>query len=165
MTVRPETIDRFRGDQAGAALVRVEPARGSTPRERGAWMAVGPRRRHRHHRRRPARVHGDRRRPGHARPRRATRTTLDIPLGPEIGQCCGGRTLLSVARLDADGWAAPAHHRRGRAPRAARGPHLRRRPRRPRAGRGAGAPAAAPGPRRQPRRGAAPQRRRASTRC
>ena len=33
-------------------------------------------------------------------------TSLDIPLGPEIGQCCGGRTLLSVARLDDPGWAA-----------------------------------------------------------
>ena len=32
--------------------------------------------------------------------------TLDIPLGPEIGQCCGGRTRLSVARLDAAGWEA-----------------------------------------------------------
>ena len=39
MTVRPEAIDRFRGDQGRAALVRVETARGSTPREAGAWMA------------------------------------------------------------------------------------------------------------------------------
>ena len=42
MTVRPEAIDRFRGDQGAAALVRVETARGSTPREAGAWMLVGP---------------------------------------------------------------------------------------------------------------------------
>ena len=42
MTVRPEALDRFRGDQATAALVRVETARGSTPREAGAWMVVGP---------------------------------------------------------------------------------------------------------------------------
>ena len=115
MTVRPETIDRFRGDQAAAALVRVEQARGSTPRESGAWMAVGP------HATigtigggqleymaidaaRAMLARGD------------DTTTLDIPLGPEIGQCCGGRTLLSVARLDADGWAdlrttAEAEHR------------------------------------------------------
>lgn len=32
--------------------------------------------------------------------------TMDVPLGPEIGQCCGGRTRLSVTRLDADGWTA-----------------------------------------------------------
>ena len=71
MTVRPETIDRFRGDQAAAALVRVEqrprldPARGRRLDGRSARSAT-----HRHHRRRPARVHGDRRRPRHARPRR-----------------------------------------------------------------------------------------------
>ncbi|SMD03079.1 xanthine dehydrogenase accessory protein XdhC [Rhizobium sp. RU36D] len=27
---------------------------------------------------------------------------LDIPLGPEIGQCCGGRTVLRFATVDAD---------------------------------------------------------------
>ena len=155
MTVRPETIDRFRGDQAAAALVRVEQARGSTPRESGAWMAVGAARHHRHHRRRPARVHGDRRRPGHACPRRRhddprhparprDRPVLRRP-HPALGRPARRRRL-----------GRPAHHRRGRAPRAARGPHLRRRPRRPRPRRGARPPAAAPGPRRQPSRGAAP---------
>jgi xanthine dehydrogenase accessory factor len=29
-----------------------------------------------------------------------TQAGLDIPLGPEIGQCCGGRMALSLARLD-----------------------------------------------------------------
>ena len=41
-------------------------------------------------------------------PRGGDRETLDIPLGPEIGQCCGGRTILSVARLDQAGWASLA---------------------------------------------------------
>jgi xanthine dehydrogenase accessory factor len=107
MTVRPEAIDRFRGAEGAAALVRVDEARGSTPRDRGAWMAVS----------RTAAIgtigggqleymaidaarallaRGD------------DTATLDIPLGPEIGQCCGGRTLLSVARLDATGWDALA---------------------------------------------------------
>lgn len=36
--------------------------------------------------------------------------TLDIPLGPEIGQCCGGRTLLSFRRLTAS--LADTLHRR-----------------------------------------------------
>jgi xanthine dehydrogenase accessory factor len=105
MTVRPETVDRFRGDQPAAALVRVEQARGSTPREAGAWMAVGP----------TATIGTigggqleymaiDAARAMLARGEDAT--TLDVPLGPEIGQCCGGRTLLSVARLDAPGWEA-----------------------------------------------------------
>jgi xanthine dehydrogenase accessory factor len=103
MTVRPELLDRFRGDQGAAALVRVTSARGSTPREAGAWMVVGPQA-----------VVGtigggqleymaiDAARAMLARG--ADRDTLDVPLGPEIGQCCGGRTLLAVTRLDAAGW-------------------------------------------------------------
>ena len=104
MTVRPETVDRFRGDQGSAALVRVDQARGSTPRDPGAWMAVGP----------SATIGTigggqleymaiDAARAMLARG--DDTTTLDVPLGPEIGQCCGGRILVSVARLDADGWA------------------------------------------------------------
>jgi xanthine dehydrogenase accessory factor len=41
---------------------------------------------------------------GHARRRLAgedVAETLDVPLGPEIGQCCGGRTLLSFRAIDA----------------------------------------------------------------
>jgi xanthine dehydrogenase accessory factor len=103
MPVHPDQIDRMRGDERHAALVRVESARGSTPRERGAWMVVT--------------AHGmvgtigggqleymalDAARAMLARGQDAE--TLDIPLGPEIGQCCGGRTLLSVKRLDLEGW-------------------------------------------------------------
>jgi xanthine dehydrogenase accessory factor len=104
MTVRPEALDRFRANAGAAALVRVDEARGSTPREPGAWMAVSP----------TATIGTigggqleymaiDAARAMLARGEDAQ--TLDIPLGPEIGQCCGGRTLLSVTRLDADGWA------------------------------------------------------------
>ncbi|TGQ40719.1 xanthine dehydrogenase accessory protein XdhC [Mesorhizobium sp. M00.F.Ca.ET.216.01.1.1] len=31
---------------------------------------------------------------------RVTRATLDIPLGPEIGQCCGGRVEISIRLVD-----------------------------------------------------------------
>ncbi|TJV80032.1 MAG: xanthine dehydrogenase accessory protein XdhC, partial [Mesorhizobium sp.] len=31
---------------------------------------------------------------------RDTRTTLDVPLGPEIGQCCGGRVEVSIRLVD-----------------------------------------------------------------
>ena len=105
MTVRPEAIDRFRGDQAVAALARVELARGSTPRESGAWMVVGPHST-------LGTVGGgqleymviDAARAMLARGQDAQ--TLDIPLGPEIGQCCGGRTVLALTQLGPDGWAA-----------------------------------------------------------
>lgn len=103
MTVRPELLDRFRGDQAVTALVTVETARGSTPREAGAWMVVGPQAT-------LGTVGGGQLEYMAIDAARAMlargddRQSLDIPLGPEIGQCCGGRTLLSVARLDATAW-------------------------------------------------------------
>lgn len=105
MTVRPGAVAAFR-DQGPAALVRVEQARGSTPRESGAWMVVAA----------GGATLGtigggqleymaiDAGRAMLARGSAAE--TLDVPLGPEIGQCCGGRTLLSIARLDPAGWAA-----------------------------------------------------------
>lgn len=103
MTVRAELLDRFRGDQAVAALATVETAKGSTPREAGAWMVIGPQAT-------LGTIGGgqleymviDAARAMLARG--ADRQDLDIPLGPEIGQCCGGRTVLSVARLDGARW-------------------------------------------------------------
>ena len=90
-----------------AALVEVSEAKGSTPREKGAWMLVSP-----------DRIFGtigggqlefmaiDR-----AREMLSTQSspqagglgaelTLDIPLGPEIGQCCGGRVGVSIKAVD-----------------------------------------------------------------
>jgi xanthine dehydrogenase accessory factor len=105
VSVRPELLDRFRGDQAAAALIRVETARGSTPRDVGAWMVVGPQAT-------LGTIGGGQLEYMAIDAARAMlgrggdRESLDIPLGPEIGQCCGGRTLLSVTRLDGRGWAA-----------------------------------------------------------
>lgn len=85
--------------------VRITRARGSTPRELGAEMMVGP-----------ATVTGtigggqmeymaiDRAR-AMLTSGEAT-TILDIPLGPEIGQCCGGRVELTLDRQPAT---PPAH--------------------------------------------------------
>lgn len=105
MTVRAELLDRFRGDQSTAALATVESAKGSTPREPGAWMVIGPQAT-------LGTIGGgqleymviDAARTMLARGDDAQ--DLDIPLGPEIGQCCGGRTVLSVRRLDGPGWDA-----------------------------------------------------------
>jgi xanthine dehydrogenase accessory factor len=103
MTLRPELLARFRGDQTEAALVSVESVRGSTPRNAGTWMVVGPQAT-------IGTIGGgqleymaiDAARAMLGRGR--DRESLDIPLGPEIGQCCGGRTQLSVSRLDSVGW-------------------------------------------------------------
>lgn len=100
-----ERIAHFLDSAGPAVLVRLAEVRGSAPREAGAWMLIAP-----------GRTHGTigggqleyiaideaRRllRDGKADAR------LDIPLGPEIGQCCGGRVVLSLRRLDAEGRAA-----------------------------------------------------------
>ncbi len=92
-------IRGFLGQSNAVAAVTVTLAKGSTPRDTDAWMLVSPNatfgtigggqleymaidtaR---------ALLAGDR-----------DRQTMDIPLGPEIGQCCGGRVTLQVARLD-----------------------------------------------------------------
>ena len=82
-----------------AILVDVAEAKGSTPREAGAFMLVAV-----------DALYGtigggqleflaiD-----HARRMLESgeqSASLDVPLGPEIGQCCGGRTVLVFTRLD-----------------------------------------------------------------
>lgn len=124
-----------------AALIEVAEAKGSTPREEGAWMLVAPTTIFGtigggqleflaigKAREMLAGPHpplcgegGPKGRVGVAEqgdqslppPRSATRidpphkgeggasAILDIPLGPEIGQCCGGRVALSIRPLDA----------------------------------------------------------------
>ncbi len=84
----------------GIVLVRIEAAEGSTPREAGACMAVSP-----------AAIAGtigggqlefhciDLAR--HMLSEAAEDQLLDIPLGPQMGQCCGGRVRVSLHRLAA----------------------------------------------------------------
>jgi xanthine dehydrogenase accessory factor len=99
-------LSRFLDAASDAALVEVAEALGSTPREAGAWMLVS-------HERTFGTIGGgqlefmaiDR-----ARALLGAKVdqagaphgpeTLDVPLGPEIGQCCGGRVLVSVRHLD-----------------------------------------------------------------
>lgn len=101
MAFGPPEIDAFL-KTGPTALVRVDTARGSTPREAGAWMLVssdgllGT-------------IGGGQLEYMAIDAARAMLTagedaqTLDIPLGPEIGQCCGGRVTIAVTRIDAAG--------------------------------------------------------------
>lgn len=93
------TLPAFLAAHPDAILVEVVEAKGSTPREAGTlmmvaetalWGTIGG---------------------GHlefmaidcARGMMAgetAQTELDVPLGPEIGQCCGGRVRLSLRRID-----------------------------------------------------------------
>ncbi|MBV2184179.1 MAG: xanthine dehydrogenase accessory protein XdhC [Rhizobium sp.] len=101
----PPSLPHFLAIHPDAILVEVAEAKGSTPREAGAFMVVAT-----------DALHGtigggqleflaiD-----HARRMLLSgeqSAVLDVPLGPEIGQCCGGRAGLALTRLDATARAA-----------------------------------------------------------
>jgi xanthine dehydrogenase accessory factor len=95
--MRSADLDVFLADHPRAIVAELASVRGSSPREPGTFMVIAP--------------------DGllgtigggaleHmviARARKAMRGMLDVPLGPEIGQCCGGRAVVmlrAVARAD-----------------------------------------------------------------
>jgi xanthine dehydrogenase accessory factor len=92
-------LKAFLDASPAVAQVEVAEARGSTPREKGAWMLVSP-----------EKIFGtigggqlefmaiDEARALLAGVK--TPTLLDIPLGPEIGQCCGGRVEIAIRPVD-----------------------------------------------------------------
>jgi xanthine dehydrogenase accessory factor len=101
MTSSAANLRAFLDAAPAVALVEVAEARGSTPREKGAWMLVSP-----------TAIFGtigggqlefmaiDKARQA-LRGKQANRAlTLDIPLGPEIGQCCGGRVEVAISLVD-----------------------------------------------------------------
>jgi xanthine dehydrogenase accessory factor len=103
MTTLANSLSDFLAAHPNTALVEVSSAKGSTPRDKGAWMLVAPKR-----------IFGtigggqleymaiDKARQMLRTPtfRKMGAVLLDIPLGPEIGQCCGGRVGLSVRMVD-----------------------------------------------------------------
>lgn len=93
------TLPAFIAANPAAVLVEVTETKGSTPREAGTmmlvsatslWGTIGG-----GHLEFLAIEHARRRLSGEE-----VTDTLDVPLGPEIGQCCGGRTLLSFRMID-----------------------------------------------------------------
>lgn len=92
-------LEAFLAVRPELALVRVREAKGSTPREAGTWMLVGQ----------DAifgTIGGGQLEFMAIEQARAliagedAKAELDVPLGPEIGQCCGGRVGLDIALLD-----------------------------------------------------------------
>ena len=93
------SVREFLAQHQQTAVVRMVSVRGSSPREEGTWMLVAP-----------ATCYGtigggqleymaiDEARALLAK--QGDPRVLDIPLGPEIGQCCGGNVKLSVERVD-----------------------------------------------------------------
>ncbi|PWK65732.1 xanthine dehydrogenase accessory protein XdhC [Aminobacter sp. AP02] len=141
MTTTAKSLRAFLGAAPSVALVEVAEAKGSTPREKGAWMLVSPQRifgtigggqlefmaidaarallsaaPHPY----PLPVDDGERgastlTPASFSPFTGRRSrqgdegqldsaeqniTLDIPLGPEIGQCCGGRVEIAIRNVD-----------------------------------------------------------------
>jgi len=95
----PASLARFLEANPLLALVEVTEALGSTPREKGAWMLVSPDATY-------ETIGGGQLEfmaIASARDMLASASSsgkLSIPLGPEIGQCCGGRVELSVTAAD-----------------------------------------------------------------
>ncbi|MCY1668104.1 xanthine dehydrogenase accessory protein XdhC [Rhizobium sp. SL86] len=90
-------LTAFLAQHPDAVLVTITQAKGSTPREEGTFMLVSV-----------TEIFGtigggqleflaiDNAR---ALLSGSGQTQMDVPLGPEIGQCCGGRTLLSFGKV------------------------------------------------------------------
>ncbi|RWK23236.1 MAG: xanthine dehydrogenase accessory protein XdhC [Mesorhizobium sp.] len=115
MNSKAQSLKDFLGHAGRVALVEVAATKGSTPRETGAFMLVSA-----------SAIFGtigggqleymaiDKARQmlaGRAASRSAASearievdevcATLDVPLGPEIGQCCGGRVEVLIRQVDA----------------------------------------------------------------
>ena len=104
MTATAKGLRGFLDASPLAALVEVTSVQGSTPREAGAWMLVSP-----------DAIFGtigggqlefmaiDAAREMFAAigaGQASDPLSLDVPLGPEIGQCCGGRVEISIKPAD-----------------------------------------------------------------
>ena len=100
MTTRSAALASFLASNPAAIVCMLTAVRGSSPREQGTFMLVGP-----------ADLFGT---IGggaleymvieHARRLIANgqvEEAMDVPLGPEIGQCCGGRVEVSLRNADA----------------------------------------------------------------
>ncbi|MBB6410242.1 xanthine dehydrogenase accessory protein XdhC [Mesorhizobium sangaii] len=108
MNSKVQSLKAFLSTAGRVALVEVAGTKGSTPREKGAFMLVSR-----------AAIFGtigggqleymaiDKARQMLFSPSRDARievdevcATLDVPLGPEIGQCCGGRVEVGIRLVD-----------------------------------------------------------------
>jgi xanthine dehydrogenase accessory factor len=93
------TIERYLAEHGAAALVTLAQAQGSSPREPGARMVVAPDGRF------TGTIGGGALEWGALAEAQALlargdgAVTLDRALGPDLGQCCGGRVTLTIERF------------------------------------------------------------------
>ncbi|MEO6395585.1 MAG: xanthine dehydrogenase accessory protein XdhC [Devosia sp.] len=88
--MRSAELGSFLMDHPRAIVAELASVRGSSPREQGAFMIIAP----------DALIGtiggGALEHMVIARARKAMRGMMDVPLGPEIGQCCGGRAFVML---------------------------------------------------------------------
>jgi xanthine dehydrogenase accessory factor len=99
MSEAAERLSAFLAANPRVVAIHVAQALGSTPREEGAWMLVGAtgmlgtigggQMEYQAIERAQRILAGE-----------AAEGAMEIPLGPEIGQCCGGRVTLDLRLLD-----------------------------------------------------------------
>ncbi len=98
MSGRRDDIRAFLNKRPDSVLIEVTDVKGSAPRDAGAWMLVA--------RDMIFRTIGGGQLEymaiDHARKilLGGKDSSMDVPLGPEIGQCCGGRVALSFKRVN-----------------------------------------------------------------
>jgi len=94
-----KNLRAFLASNANVCLVTLETVRGSSPRNSDAWMLVSERATY-------GTIGGGQlefmaiEEARSLVAQRQNSKTLDIPLGPEIGQCCGGRVSVRLSILD-----------------------------------------------------------------
>lgn len=92
-------ITKLLNDDAPLYEVTVEDAQGSTPRDSGSWMLISQKYSW-------GTIGGGQLEKialdnvGEMFRQKASHAEVKIPLGPEIGQCCGGRVTLRMSRVD-----------------------------------------------------------------
>lgn len=100
MNARMRKLNHFLERHPHTAIVEVSEVKGSTPREAGAWMLVSPTTT-------LGTIGGGQleflaiAKARELIEKNIAHGSLNIPLGPEIGQCCGGRVGLDI-RMAAD---------------------------------------------------------------
>jgi len=95
MTALAKSLAAFLDQAPATALITVSEAKGSTPREKGAWMLASADKTF-------GTIGGGQLeflaivRARELVAENIASGAMDIPLGPEIGQCCGGRVALDI---------------------------------------------------------------------
>ncbi len=94
------SIERYLAEYGAVALVTLAEAKGSSPREPGARMVVAPDGRFAGTIGGGALEWGALAEAQALLARGGAALTLDKALGPDLGQCCGGRVTLTIERFD-----------------------------------------------------------------